>query len=266
MNTDQVLDLTTNRTIIEKSSIGGSSRSTYYSRIISVVMFFFDSPLHHHLISEQFLHDFHRANEIDKNLPRHKSIKREVFRAEIKKVLKKMKRSDNLSSPIKLKSSNLSDRVLTYEDIVAFMETKKKKEKVNKKLAQAYKKKVNELNPDDDGDTDDAVQFLTEETDDGEIIVAIRQEAATYDGIRSAITFLYTSTGNKMNLVMQESLSLYIKGSRRLNILAKQTLGLDITEGKKPMTRKVYKKIAEILFRSQKKEHLFTYLFLVLEW
>ena len=41
----------------------------------------------------------------------------------------------------------------------------------------------------------------------------IRQESSTYTGIRSYIVFLYRESGVQMPAVVNESLSLYIKGS-----------------------------------------------------
>ena len=69
-----------------------------------------------------------------------------------------------------------------------------------------------------------------------------------------------------MSSTFQASMSLYIKCSKRLNVMAKQMLGLDLSERKKPMSREVYKRICEILFRSSKPEHLFGHLFFVLDW
>jgi len=58
----------------------------------------------------------------------------------------------------------------------------------------------------------------------------------------------------------------YIKGSKRINLAAKQTLGLKITEGKSHMTVPVYEKACEIFFESSKPEHVFAHAFLVLNW
>ena len=139
---------------------------------------------------------------------------------------------------------------------------------MNQKLAIAYQKAVSELIPDEVGDTDDALLIINNYVlnDDGEILVAVRQEFSTYDGIRSAVAHLYSATGVIISFSFQASMSLYIKGSKRLNAMAKQMLGLDLSEGKKPMSRKVYKRICENLFRSPKPEHLFGHLFFVLDW
>ena len=60
------------------------------------------------------------------------------------------------------------------------METKKKIERVNHKLAIEYKKAVKALNPDDDGDTNDPVMILDESEieENGEICSS---EAGVYN-------------------------------------------------------------------------------------
>lgn len=59
---------------------------------------------------------------------------------------------------------------------------------------------------------------------------------------------------------------MYIKGSERINLAAKQTLGLKIVEGKCHMTAIVYEKLAQILFESDEPEHIFAHCFFVLDW
>ena len=92
------------------------------------------------------------------------------------------------------------------------METKKKIEKVNHKLAIEYKKAVKALNPDDDGDTNDPVMILDESEieENGEIYVAVRQEFITYNWIRRAIAHLYTATNNEMSSSLRKALGLYV--------------------------------------------------------
>ena len=140
-------------------------------------------------------------------------------------------------------------------------------EKVNHRLAIAYRKAVNKLIP-DEGDSRDALLILDESeiAQDGEIFVAIRQEYTAYDSIRSTISHLFTATGVDMPKALSNSMKRYIKGPKRLNLMAKQTTGLDISEGKKCMSEKVYRKLCEILFRSDKREYIFAHLFFVLDW
>ena len=99
-----------------------------------------------------------------------------------------------------------------------------------------------------------------DEEDEWEIWVLVRQESPTYDNIQSAVKQLYTATDADMPLKMQNSISLYIKGSKRLNKLAKHILGLDLSEGQN-VWQKMYSKLCYILFRSDQVEHIFAHLF-----
>ena len=72
-------------------------------------------------------------------------------------------------------------------------------------------------------------------------------DAASSDGFRSAISFLYKETGLAIPTVTQ-----YLKGSKKINLAEKQTLGLKIVEGKAEMKPDVYSKVVQILFESKK--------------
>ena len=61
-------------------------------------------------------------------------------------------------------------------------------------------------------------------------------------------------------------MSLYYKGSKRKGRKLKQDLGLEITEGKKAMSKNVYSFLAEKMFHSRETEHIFAHLFLLLDW
>ena len=64
---------------------------------------------------------------------------------------------------------------------------------------------------------------------------------------------------------MKAGISLYCKGSKRKGRQLKQDLGLEISEGKKPMSQEVFSSSAKKLFTSKKKEHIFAHLFLILD-
>merc|ERR1719203_879364 len=68
--------------------------------------------------------------------------KQYYLRLEVFNLLRGMRRNHSETCPIRLQSTDGSQRVLTYDDIVSFMETFKKQEKVNKKLAIAFQKAV----------------------------------------------------------------------------------------------------------------------------
>ena len=83
----------------------------------------------------------------------------------------------------------------------------------------------------------------------------------------STINFNHDSGKNKEATSPQlwSKLSSYKKGSRRIAASEKHDLGLKLTEGKKALSFQAYKCLAEILFRSEKIEHIVTQTFLVLE-
>ena len=102
--------------------------------------------------------------------------------------------------------------------------------------------------------------------EDGNVQVAVRLSDSIYTGIQSAIAYLYRQSGIERPQAIKDCLSLYCKGSKRRGKKLKQNLGLKIEEGKKGMKRQVYSKIAKLLFQSEKKEHIFAHVFLILDW
>jgi hypothetical protein len=70
----------------------------------------------------------------------------------------------------------------------------------------------------------------------------------------------------KMPDEMINCFSRYIKGSKRINLAAKQTLGLKILEGKSHMTVAVYEFLCKAMFESKKPEHIFAHTFTALDW
>ena len=70
----------------------------------------------------------------------------------------------------------------------------------------------------------------------------------------------------KRTTEIKEGMLVYYKGSKRKGRHLKQSLGLVISEGKKPMSREVYSFIAKKMFISEKREHIFNHLFLLLDW
>ena len=65
---------------------------------------------------------------------------------------------------------------------------------------------------------------------------------------------------------MIDNLSLHDKGSKRRGKNLKKSSGLKVAEGKKPMSFEVHRFLCRKLFESPKREHVFTHLFLVLDW
>ena len=65
---------------------------------------------------------------------------------------------------------------------------------------------------------------------------------------------------------MKGGISLYFKGSKRKGRQLKQDLGLEISEGKKPMYQEVSSFLTKNFFTSKNKEHMFAHLLLILDW
>ena len=65
---------------------------------------------------------------------------------------------------------------------------------------------------------------------------------------------------------MVDALGLYNKWSKSRGKKLKQNLGLEVEEGNQPMSFIVCKFLCTKLFESKKREHVFTHLFLILDW
>ena len=95
---------------------------------------------------------------------------------------------------------------------------------------------------------------------------AVRLGDSTYSVIQSAISFLYLQSGIERTTELKGGISLYCKGSKRKCRHMKQVIGLEISEGKKPIPQEVFIFLAKKFFKNKKKEHIFAHLFLILDW
>ena len=149
------------------------------------------------------------------------------------------------------------DNQITYEMILNFMLLKKNivliKTETAHKYMQTIKKEVAEF--------DDEAIF-----DHDKIDVEVQQSESAYQGVRSAIGYVYKMACVRMPDYMVDHLRKFIAGKRRTGLKEKQHLGLKITEGKRAMSFEAYELIAKYLFHSGKKEHIFAHLFMVLDW
>ena len=64
---------------------------------------------------------------------------------------------------------------------------------------------------------------------------------------------------------MKAGISLYYNFSKRKGIKLVQYIGWEVREGNNPMTLQVYKYLAKMIYESDKKEHIFSRLFLILD-
>jgi hypothetical protein len=278
MEQQSTINLLPNTNVIERHSVVKGTRDNYTSKLTDFIRWLWENG-RQDVLSNQCASKLLTAQRNDNRSTQNLGYQKNINRV-IRQCISKVKRKDSESSPIRLvptttDNGETNDRVLTYDDISDFMMTKHKIVKVDKNLAFEFKDALarSDENEDENGvsDTDGVQQrdlILNEDEvdEDGQVNVMIRLEASTYEGIRSAIAFLYRESGVLMPENMNSSLALYIKGSRRMNRLAKQTLGLKIVEGKKHMTLSVYKTIASILFESSELEHIFAHLFFILDW
>jgi hypothetical protein len=220
-----------------------------------------------------------------------KDDKRHHLRVSVKAILDKLGEANH--RPILLES-------LSYEDLSSFMNTKCKKVMVNKDLAHAWsiskgvtrnvknKRKVrvprrssraarsptnnisedaDEMVEQDDASGDEAdgkTEPCTTETEKVEVLIPLSM--STYTNIRSSVAFLYRECKVPMPQDMTNSLSKYMKGTKRMSRKMKQTLSLKISEGKKVMTREVYYFISRLFMESSRKEHVFSHVFFCIDW
>ena len=86
------------------------------------------------------------------------------------------------------------------------------------------------------------------EIDVDDVQVEVQQSESSYQGIRSAISYIYKIAQVPMPEIMKGHLKNFLAGKRRTGLKEKQNLGLKIQEGKREMTLDVYEMIAKRLF------------------
>ena len=269
----EVIDLIATTEAIEKGSVGIKTRDNYVHKLTDFILWLWtnrnDGTDRSCILTQRCIDSLSDAQARDdsSNTSRNNS---NVKKA-IKVMLKQLNRNNSYSSPIRLLiGDDNNSNILTYAHVSSFMHTKSKEVLVDKALAIRYCNALKGISPAEGGALLDEQELADDARwvpdKDGKVKVLVRLEASTYDGIRSSISFLYRETATTMPATLNSSMSLYIKGSRRINLLAKQMLGMKITEGKKHMTKAVYKKIAQILFESSNPEHIFAHLFFILDW
>ena len=268
---DEIVDLVAGTNAIEKSCVVKGTRTGYAARLVDLLFWLYDNG-HRKVLSQKCFDRIHVVQELDNKhdelirkgklrtpsgrKSKAKAGQRNRTREYLKSVVRGMDRHDPSKCPFILEE-------LTYALLTKYMSTKFKEVTVDKKSAIQFLKEVKSLMGVDGGGN----IILDEQTNcDGEVRVRIRQEYTTYEGIRSAVAHIYRESGVVMAPDLDAKMAVYVKGSRRINLLAKQILGLKISEGKEHMTKEVYSKIANILFESGQTEHMFAHLFFVLDW
>jgi hypothetical protein len=258
---EAVIDLVATATQVEKNNVGPSTRDSYKNRLTDLILWLYENN-YAGILSTECRTRLATAMALDRQR-RSKTLAN--CRRCAKSLLEKLDRNDSNMSPINIvESDDEQEELLTYDVIAQFFSTKQKVVTVDKALAMTFRQKLQDLTSQEGDEVVEEVPMNADEN--GQVRVAVRLEASTYDGFRSAISFLYKESGVQMRDSMVTNFGRYIKGSKRINLAAKQTLGLKITEGKSHMTVPVYEKACEIFFESSKPEHVFAHAFLVLDW
>jgi hypothetical protein len=275
LNNTTVLDFTANVQTIERNTVASSSRASYISTLANFVVFLYTTAGYQKYLKQDAItatfdpaakKDEDARKEADtanqKKKKRKRTAKKDTKTVkwshphlydEAKRLLGLMNRSTPGACPINLTGDNR----ITYEVITSFMATKKKLAKVDKHLADSYHRTTL-------GGQNEPI--VLDGPSNEEVEVLVRMSESTYGSIQSSVAFLFRESGVKVPDEISSSMSVYMKGSKRLGKSAKQSLGLSLDEGKKPMSKVVYMKLCEWLFQSSDKEHIFAHLFLVLDW
>ena len=156
----------------------------------------------------------------------------------------------NKNPPIKLEGKDTID----YGIVATYMNKKRQIVKVDADAAKSMLKHMgNEI-------------FEGETDDNGKVEVAVRLSDSAYTNVQSAIAFIFIQCGIKRPDAITDGISLYCKVSKRRGNQLKQELGLNLSEGKKPMSLEVFEFLSKQLFVSKSKESIFAHLFFVLDW
>lgn len=99
----------------------------------------------------------------------------------------------------------------------------------------------------------------------------IRLSASSFESGCSALSYLFSESGiakdvNETTKELWRELTSYKSGNKKASLKEKSQLGISIVEGKKPLPLKAYMYLAQILFESDKPEHVAAHTFLILQW
>ena len=242
---ENVHDFTGTTQSVEDSHIVTNTRNSYTRMLIDFMLWLFTHS-HCKLVN---IEPLRAAKLIDdgKRTTKQREAKKE-FRAACAVQLKRMNRIEQ-NSPIHVSGPD----AILYEDIAKYMGSKRKIVNVDPDLANRLA-------------AEEGAAVVNSAGGRGKIKVAVRLSDSSYSAVQSGISFLYRQCGLERSTEIKEGMALYCKGSKRKGRQLKQSLGLVISEGKKPMSREVYSFIANKMFKSKKKEHIFSHVFLLLDW
>ena len=283
------IDLRRSTVAIESNFVSSSSKGTYNSKLVLFALWLFDNN-HHEFLDDELLplmiqedcadeatfkkrmekfeagtNEQTNSNQRGRRKVNKRELKqptrtREKLRKLILQRIKQMKPSQHQGGayqcPFKIEGEN----AIHYEIVRDFMMGKYNTTFVDRSSAEEYLKATSGADGDTVVITDDMVN------DDGKVLVQVQQSTAMYEGIRSAITHMYTLCRVPMPEEMKKDLSTLVAGFERSGASETQALGMQISKGKKPISLEAYELLTKRLFQSGKKEDVFVHLFLVLDW
>ena len=187
---------------VEHNVVVDSTRNSYINRLIEFSLWLYNHTNHHNLLTTETVENMAACIEVDTVGRRRKTLV--TTRRYLKGRFARLnRRSDTTNeSPIRLQGD---ENKLSYAVIAEFFSTKLKYQKVDIQLALKYKRQLDSYLGQAEEDLDDTVVEI-EPDESGQVKIALRQDAPTYDGIRSSaiLAHLYREAG----VVMDENLKM----------------------------------------------------------
>mmetsp|Transcript_5168 Transcript_5168/g.8737 ORF Transcript_5168/g.8737 Transcript_5168/m.8737 type:complete len:863 (-) Transcript_5168:24-2612(-) len=233
---------------VEKSFVGDGSIITYLSQLIRFSCFVFDN--YKGKLADDHLEKMTEADNKDKEEKNRSRTALRNYVVHAADAIKPLRDGQHHNSFLKIDG----DDTLDYDTVVEYMTTKFNVVEVERSCAEKYMKALKLTDP------------ITPEmvVDDGRVRLKVFQSMEQYNGIRSAIGWVYKIA--RVEMPFAQELGIYIKGITRHIAAAKQHLGLKLTKGKAVMKPQAYEMIAEHLFKSGEKRDIFNHLMFVLDW
>ena len=221
MITDTILNLTRTTRDVEDSYIRTSTRNKYARTYVDFIIFLFDS----HPILLIDLEVLRQANVIDLNLPVQRTQKN--LNVMCHTLIECINRKEH-NYLIRL----IRDGSLIYDRIAAFMNTKRRVITVNVDIAARLA-----------AEDENMLQGNTDSNN--QVKVAVRLGDSSYSAVQSTVLFLFRQSGVEQSAEVKGGVNLYCKGSKIKGRKLKQDLGLEIKDGKNPMSKEVYSFLAK---------------------
>ena len=102
--------------------------------------------------------------------------------------------------------------------------------------------------------------------EEGNVRVILNQSYSQFSGTRSALAYLFKRASITRPPETIKEMEKFMAGIKRTTSNEKRALGLNISEGKKPMSKDAYGLIAKFLFTSGAPEDIEAHFILLLDW